>query len=59
MIGQTGLLSIDRLKILILLIKDYIAFEPCSYYNNTFIDKENQYDTNVSVIKIKVVYGIK
>ena len=21
--------------------------------NNTFIDKENQYDTNVSVIKIK------
>ena len=27
-----------------------------NYYNNnnnTFIDKENQYDTNVSVIKIK------
>ena len=23
------------------------------YNNNTFIDKENQYDTNVSVIKIK------
>ena len=22
-------------------------------YNNTFIDKENQYDTNISVIKIK------
>ena len=33
--------------------KHGIAADLSDIYNNTFIDKENQYDTNVSVIKIK------
>ena len=30
-----------------------VRFNSNNNNNNTFIDKENQYDTNVSVIKIK------